>query len=556
MSKQKPASPLLAPLSVARMLWKQRYLTLAVWVALASLGAFVVSKLPDVFSAEALVLVDPQKIPERFVASTVQVSPQDQLSTINQQILSTGKLQSIMDEFHLYTEQRRAKSPEEVVALMRQELRITPDKGWTGFRPSAFRISYEGNSPTIVASVVNRVAGLFIDESLKTREERAEGTSEFLDNQLQEARKTLETQEAILRDFKTRRMGELPEQQAALMATLTRLQADLQSNQDSVGRSEQNRIMLEGALHAAETTYSVLARSVGQREPAPATADAPPALEVTVVSKPKQSDQLQAQLDALRLRYSEDHPDVKRLRASLAVAQRREKDNAQLEALSQTVTKTDRSPVVAPAAPVNPQILADMNRERERIGSTKAQMAALDREIALRKADGRRIQAALAEYQGKVDRLPLREQEFASITRDFDNSRQNYRSLLDKKLSAEMAAAMERQQQSERFTLLDPAKVPTKPIKPKRPILFGAVLCISLALSLAFGFAIELPKNRILGEWELPSEVKVIGCISEIRISRPKHDGNAVGPRAVSWLGSLFLSVLTAAGLWGRRGAL
>ena len=82
---------------------------------------------------------------------------------------------------------------------------------------------FEYPVPTTVAGVVNRIAGQFINESLKSREERAQGTSEFLDNQLQEARKNLETQESILREFKMKRMGELPQQEAALAATLTRL---------------------------------------------------------------------------------------------------------------------------------------------------------------------------------------------------------------------------------------------------------------------------------------------------------------------------------------------
>ena len=196
------------------MLWKQKFLIVAAWILLGGAGAYVVSKLPDIYSAEALVLVDPQKIPERFVAATVQVSPQDQLATINQQILSSGKLQNIIDEFHLYPEERKSKSPEDLIALMRKDVKIAPDKGWTGLRPSAFRIAYEGRVPTLVAALVNRIAGLFIDESLKSREERAQGTSEFLESQLQEARRTLETQESILRQYKMRRMGELPNRRA------------------------------------------------------------------------------------------------------------------------------------------------------------------------------------------------------------------------------------------------------------------------------------------------------------------------------------------------------
>jgi polysaccharide chain length determinant protein (PEP-CTERM system associated) len=548
MNKSRLPLPQLLPLSVVRMLWRERLLILAVWILLAGAGGYVVFKLPDIYSAEALVLVDPQKIPERFVASTVQVSAQDQLATINQQILSSGKLQNIIDEFHLYSEQRRTRPPEEVIALMRKDVKITPDKGWTGLRPSAFRISYEGRVPTIVASVVNRIAGLFIDESLKTREERAEGTSEFLDSQLQEARRTLETQESILRQFKMKRMGELPQQEGALLSTLSRMQAELQANQDAQARNEQTRIMLENTLHSAESSESALARSLAPQRSGSKTA----VVTLAPAAPPKSSDELRAQLDALRLRYSDDYPDVRRLKAALDLALSREKTAAAAETPRGTVP----APAPVEAVGVNPQVVLELNHERERVATLKTQLAFANKERDARNAERTRLLATVAEYQSKVERLPLREQELASITRDYENSRQNYKSLLDKKLSAEMATAMERQQQSERFTLIDPAKVPQRPIKPRRSVWFAATFMLSLTLSLALGFMIEFPKNRFLGEWELPAEAKVIGCISQIHLSHAKPAAGAGAAHTGSWIALLTPLVLTVAGWWSRRGAL
>jgi polysaccharide biosynthesis transport protein len=547
MTKSRLPFPQLTPLSVARMLWRQKFLILGAWILLGGAGAYVVYKLPNIYSAEALVLVDPQKIPERFVASTVQVSPQDQLATINQQILSSGKLQNVIDEFHLYPGERKTKSPEELIARMRKEVKIAPDKGWTGLRPSAFRISYEGGVPAVVTGVVNRIAGLFIDESLKSREERAQGTSEFLDNQLQEARRTLEAQESILRQFKMKRMGELPEQEAALMGTLSRLQAELLANQEALSRGEQTKIMLENTLHSAEGSAAALLRSLTpQRSGARVTADTRAG---QTAAAPRSSEELRAQLDALRLRYSEDHPDIRRLEASLELAIRREK------AAEAAEPPRSPAPVEVETAAVNPQLALELNRERERIATLKTQLAFANKEIDTRNAERRRMLVAAADYQAKLERLPMHEQELASITRDYENSRQNYKSLLDKKMSAEMATAMERGQQSERFTLLDPAKVPTRPIKPNRMLFLAAAFSLSLALSLALGFLIDLPKNRFLGEWELPSEAKVIGCISQIRISPAKREAGAAGTRTASLLASLIPLATIVAGLCSRRGS-
>ena len=79
----------------------------------------------------------------------------------------------------------------------------------------AFRITYSGKDARLVAQVTNELASLFIEENLKAREQQATGTTEFLENQLQETRKDLEAQEAKFKQYRMRHIGEMPEQQSA-----------------------------------------------------------------------------------------------------------------------------------------------------------------------------------------------------------------------------------------------------------------------------------------------------------------------------------------------------
>ena len=92
----------------------------------------------------------------------------------------------------------------------------------------AFRIGYSGRDARQVAQVANDLATLFMDENLKAREQQATGTTEFLQNQLQETKKVLEAQEAKLKDFKLKHLGEMPEQQSANLQILGQLQSQLQ----------------------------------------------------------------------------------------------------------------------------------------------------------------------------------------------------------------------------------------------------------------------------------------------------------------------------------------
>jgi hypothetical protein len=106
----------------------------------------------------------------------------------------------------------------------------------------------------------------------------------------------------------------------------------------------------------------------------------------------------------------------------------------------------------------------------------------------------------------------------AQITRDYEMSKTNYKSLLDKKMAAGMALDMERRQQAERFIVLDRARLPAKPRKPERPLLYTGGSVIGLALALLLGFIAELRQNVILGEWELKDDIPALARLPQFEI--------------------------------------
>lgn len=528
------------PLSFIRMIWKHKALALWGWIFLGAVGVVLVSQLPDVYRADSLILVDSQKIPERFVTSTVEVPMEEHLATISQQILSTTQLEKLIDKFNLYPKLRKRFSPEQIIEQMRADVQILPEKGWGARRdgkPStgAFRVAYEGPNAVIVAGVVNEISGLFVAENLRARERRAEGTSEFIESQLQEARKSLEKQEANLSRFKMERMGELPEQETALIGTLARLHSELQGNQDSINRAEQNKVMLESTLRLAETAEAAVTRNLEQ-------ASKPERPQTVIYSNPDvtervahtatpvlRSQTLRSQIEGLRLRYHDEHPEIRRLKLELDIAMKQE----ERELAAAPPPEPKKSPSTASKAPSVPsaaetaaatspaavQLLGELNRERGRVAATKTQLAYSQKEMGDRVAERQRILKDIAVYQSKVERLPMREQELASVTRDYEISKTNYKSLLDKKLSAEMASDMEKRQQSEQFTVQDPARIPGAPIKPKRMIFNLGAIGVGLVLSLVWVVGIELKRNTFLGEWELPQNVAVLGRVPTITIN-------------------------------------
>ena len=512
------------PRSLVRILWKRKVQVFLTWVILSAAVIAVVMLWPATYRAETLILVDQQKIPEKFVSATVNTELQDRLATISQQILSSTRLQKIIDTFKLYEKERKNHVQEEIIDLMRGDIKVTPEKGWIQNRPGAFRVSYEGHDPNIVAQVTNQIGNLFIEENLRSRENMAAGTSDFMKTQLDQAKKNLEEQEIKLSQFKLAHNGELPQQESGLAQELSRLEVQLQGNQDALNRANQTKTTLESSLNVAQSTEATLKQLI---EAASELSNRPLAGRQSGAPQKKKSEQLEEQLSQLTIRYSPSHPDVRTLTLLIeqATAQEEKDEAAAKVAASKDSSSATEEPITANTAagpkdgkakdplPASPEAVRALAGERERVALLSAQITAMNAELKTRQADQQKIVAQIDSVQARLRRLPMREQEMAEVTRDYGISKANYNSLQDKIFAADMATEMERRQKSERFTVLDPAQIPEKPVSPNRPLLAGLGSSGGLVLSLGFWLFCDIRKNKLLGEWELPDGSVVLGRV-------------------------------------------
>jgi succinoglycan biosynthesis transport protein ExoP len=568
-AQQKPVvGSELHPLSILRMLWKRKLTVGLVWIVGSVTAAGIVLKLPPVYKSEALIVVESQKIPDRYVASTVSSEISDRIATIGEQIMSSTQLKKIIDDFGLYKEQRGTLTQEEILDKMKADTTVQIEKGWTSNRPGAFRVGFQGPDPSTVSQVANRLANLYIEENLKVREVQAEGTSEFMETQLTDAKKRLDELETAVSQYKLKHNGELPQQETSISSELARESLALQSNRGDIRRAEESRKILQDTLGIAEATATALAQpQPGSGAAAPNTMSGPAAANPQPVHAPdKRSDLFRARLQAYHdAGYKDGHPDVKIAKEQLAAAVQEELKEEATSSKKPAAGSDQARPAqqVNTPAPIRAALSFERERgleqTRERVVSLKSQIEALGREIQDRNTEQQKLQQNISILQSRLGNLPIREQEMASLTRDYEISKSNYKSLLDKKTSAEMSTDMERRQKSERFTLLDPARVPEKPSKPNRPLFEGLGCALALALGLVMGFGLEMRQNCLLGEWELPKEVIILGRVPVIAPMLVTAPGQVSGGtnfrkwRVGLGLASVFLLAVLAAGFYVVR---
>lgn len=453
---------------------RHRWMVALVTVGVTLVSLMVIAKLPDEYRATTTILVDPQKIPDKYVSATVTGDPADRLNTITQEVLSTTRLQEIITQFNLYAEMRRSSSREEIIEFMRKKIEIQVKQG-SGQELSSFTITYAGPKRSLVAQVANELARTFIDWNLKNREQQAVGTKEFLSTQLQQAKESLEDQESKLRDFKLQHLGETPDQLQVNLQTLTGLRVQLQRTIDEMNRLEAERTLLMRAPEQVVRADQGGATSERSR------------LE-------SERSRLQSDLADLQRRYTADHPDVRALTARL------NRVNAQLASLP-----ASQPDDVASGQPTAVSVRLDIiNRETRQV-----------------RAEQKKIEDQIARYQARVDAAPVREQQMTELTRNYEVSKQHYQSLLDKTFSAEMAAELERKQKGEQFTVIDPARTPEKPYKPARSVLAAGAFFAALCLGIGVALLLDLIRAAVRSERELksilPPGIEVLAVIPVLK---------------------------------------
>jgi polysaccharide chain length determinant protein (PEP-CTERM system associated) len=422
-------------------------------------------KLPKVYQAGTLILVQRQRVPSSYVQEIVSIDLEDRIRTITQQITSRTNLEKIIKEFNLYNKLGRHMFMEDKIQSLRKRIRVDVSRG--GRRgANAFQIFFTGRYPKQTAVVANALTSYFITENIKLREDQAIGTSEFITDELENIRRRLLEKEEVLKRYREKYMGGLPEQLDTNLRILTRIQQQIVTNQENLRGSENRKLLIQQQISEAAEIRSARA--------------APAEAEGEVAQSPPLG-QLKTQLASLEARYTQRHPDVISLKEKIADLESTE--------------KTD---------------LKEVQEVPEGRGISQAeinlanQLRGIELEIVNLKAEAAQLHSQMKWYQTQVENTPKREQELMSLNRDYRNIQETYNSLLSRKLEAEIAVNLERKQKGEQFRILDTAKAPIRPFKPN----MQRMLLMTVALGFALGCGLAYLRETMDTSFRRPEDVE------------------------------------------------
>src|SRR5215469_5390426 len=474
---------------------------------LASAGYLATLVLPKKYTSSTLVLVEQPTVPTEFVKPVVTDDLNHRLASMQEQILSRSRLQPIIEQYNLYPHLRSTAHMEDLVEKLRKAIEvelIQPMPGSVNRQPPGFHVSVTFDNPALAQQICAQITSMFMEQNVKRREQQAADTTEFLSQQLAEAKTKLDEQDKKLADFKSKNLGVLPEQEQTNLSLLGGMNTQLESATQALSRAHQEKAFNQTMLSQQEATWK--AQQGGLQSPD---------------SLEQQMAVLQDQLAALLSKYTPEHPDVIKLKSQIEELKKRISADPETKDASGTPAHSLREP--APIQELRAKIKQD------------------DINIAeLTKRQGQ-IQEQIRTLQTRIQASPVVEQEFKELTRNYQTASEMYNELLKKRENSAMATTLEHQQESETFKVLDPPSLPDNPSFPKKTVFIGGGLGAGLAVALAILYLLALNDKAMYSQRDielclkLPVLVMVpsfdgLGHASHRRHDQPKYDKSVLAP--------------------------
>ena len=457
------------------------------------------------YTSQSLILVEAPKVAGEYVRPLSMDDLAARIETLKQQALSQTRLQATIDRVGL----AHGKNTDELMDTIRLNFEVEPIQpevlvtrgkrhrsGSGASDVPGLIVSFTAPNAADAQKVCNELTSVLLEENLKSRAQVAQTTTEFLGHQLEEAKRSLDEQDAKLAAFKRRYLGQLPGDEDQNLKLLTATNSQLDATTQALNRAQQDKAYSESML-----AQQLAAWKSTQGSASPESLD-------------QQLSQRQAELLALQGRYTADHPDVIKAKGDIAELKK------QLNEMNAA-----RPEAGAEAQRVNLSEPAEIRQLRVQIHQYDSNMTTYAREQ-------RRLQSQIAVYQGRMALSPTVEEQYKQLTRDYETAQKFYGDLLAKKSESEMTKAIESGRQGEQLVLLNQASLPDAPSFPNRLLFAGGGLGAGLALGLGMVLWFELRDKSIRTQQDAEAvlELPVLASLPWVQENR-NSDGNGPGRR-------------------------
>ncbi|MBW2360321.1 MAG: hypothetical protein JRG84_05410, partial [Deltaproteobacteria bacterium] len=444
----------------------------AVALAVALVAYWVAMALPNEYESYATVLVEPQAVdPSLVEAGVAQTNLNRRLHLMAAQILSRPRLSRIIDELGLYEDESHYMVRDEVINLMREQVRVAPVlpelEQAQRFRGEAridqFRIFFRDDQARVARDVAQRLANDFIEQHISMRVRTSQKSLEFIDAELRRLAEEIQGTEGQISGVKVANSGRLPQDMGANQRRTERLIASLAAarREAATARSDEAFFRSQSA-----TARDLMSRSSDGRDASPETRMRMLELALT---------------DYASRGLTEKHPDVISSRKELAMLQAQQDEKRREHGAGSFAEHSAE---------------AEAERARNRRLHSEEEIERLER--------------ASSEIQVLFAGMPAVAEQLDALDREYRHLFLSFQDFSNRRLEASVQADLERRQLGEQFRVLESAFMAPEPTSPNRPIIVAIGLIFGLAMGAGMGIVLEAADStvhtaqQLQGRFELP----------------------------------------------------
>lgn len=476
------------------ILLRRKRIIIACLLMGAAIGiGFYLTK-PKIYKSTALIKYQRESVnPSPMSPDDIKTNTKDVVETITQQIMSRSSLENLIKEFGLYTDLQKSLPMEDIV----DKMRLDHISSQLMQRGDVIEVSYQGSDQNKVVQVTNALAAKFIEENLRFRQDRASQTSTYIRDELNMAKEALDKKELIMRDYKLKYYNEMPDQLTNNMNRLIALQNQYQNNQTSAHELERTKLMVQEQISMRQG-LSLPSSS----QPAPGTIDS-----AALTGGIKDLYEARAKLNALQSRYTDKHPEIKRL-------------NKVIHDLEQqySITGSENENIPGSEEPANAS-----QQFQPQIQGLKNQIKEIENNLTRLREEREELAKQIEKYNQLIASTPIREAEWSALTRDYEQLSVHYERLVTESLQAESAQSLENQLKGSQFKIIDSAHFPEKPFEPD----FKKIIALAIGLGLTLGGTIALSLEFFSTSFKDPNELEKflnIPVVCAVPVIQTKHE--------------------------------
>lgn len=454
------------------------------------------------FTSQATVLVEPQKVPEGYVAPVATDDLSNRIATLEQRALSAEHLRPLIENLKLASgnaiepkldEIRLNIGIEAVESVAIAPVNSNAPKKKEQGQVPGFNLTYTASNPREAQAVCGGLTDIMLQENLKDRANTARNTSEFLGRQVEDDKRKLDEHDSRLADFKKHYIGQLPGDEDNNLKILMGFNSQLDASTQTLNRAQQDKAYAE----------SMLAQQLAAWQ-ASQSATNPQTLQ-------QQLTTLQAQLVTLQSRYTDDYPEVVKTKRDIAELEKELK--AANNVASTATTENDKESLQEPPD----------------IRQLRLQIHQLQEQISQSTRDQKRLQDSIKLYQGRVALSPAVEEQYKELTRDNETLQKVYDDDLAKERASEKQFTMELEQQGEQMRVLNPADQPTSPSFPNRLLFAAGGLGGGLVIGSVLALWLELRDTSVRTEQDVIAvlDLPVLTQVPWVGLHAEEKNGSA-----------------------------